>query len=859
MVLKRLLVTTLGALGLGALAAGPALGQGEGNIPAPDIFNDQITCSMLVPSVGGMTALNTPTRLVGDNKKSALDDLIGMGTVMLTDAALNAAAAIDEAFDADDAAAAIATLGTLGYVIPPHHSNCGADPDGMEPLTGPMFGAEDNDANAEVMDGMFEDGMFEDGDTIGASSIPIDVAAGYSELLPLFEAVYGNPGETTGGTFRVLTAAQKALSDAIEDGLTGTALTSLQTAITTAQEAHNKAVAKFTDASGGPIYQAGVAEWMAKAAVTKSIADYNKQVGEANTAQIELDELDYGSYVPLGNDRLIAAGPQSEPAVVTFNTDGTVSVNTSLLTEYNGALLSADPQVATVDMDGVTTTDDSNFDQAGNLIVPMDLVDHDMDDDTDMVLRPVVVDDTSGLTPVVSGTNIHSVENIREVVERYNAAAAELKRLRDENVVSSVQDAYNDAYDRAQAEADYYNQEWARVLSDNDDKRTDQQKLRYLDNGDPNDMGDGAYIENPVTIASKNAAYTTESNKRFTAEQTLRAAVAAREAATDAVVAAFSSPQDFYNQLVARRQALKVTADRAVTSATADGGTAPENVVDAAADAAEALADAQESRDNLLGLFADADDPTVALVEELLKNDGDDGQALVDAISATYETAAGAADAAREVVAELTGEGGAVSMNTSMIEGNTEAIVELEGEVWDAAGNSRIDMNETRSTENRSMIATNSGLIATNAGNIMGLRTDVDSNMGRIGQNETDILMNAGNIADNTTAIGVNSDAIASNMNSIGSNSSAISDNRNMIGELSESLEVVRAGVAASMALAGMPAINGRGISIGVGSFDGESAFAVGFQIQGEMASFKVGLTSGGGATGASAGVGFQF
>ena len=80
-----------------------------------------------------------------------------------------------------------------------------------------------------------------------------------------------------------------------------------------------------------------------------------------------------------------------------------------------------------------------------------------------------------------------------------------------------------------------------------------------------------------------------------------------------------------------------------------------------------------------------------------------------------------------------------------------------------------------------------------------------------------------------------------------------------MIGELSESLEVVRAGVAASMALAGMPAINGRGISIGVGSFDGESAFAVGFQIQGEMASFKVGLTSGGGATGASAGVGFQF
>ena len=107
--------------------------------------------------------------------------------------------------------------------------------------------------------------------------------------------------------------------------------------------------------------------------------------------------------------------------------------------------------------------------------------------------------------------------------------------------------------------------------------------------------------------------------------------------------------------------------------------------------------------------------------------------------------------------------------------------------------------------------------------------------------------------------ISSNADAIAANMNSIGQNASAISDNRNMIGELSDDLDVVRAGVAASMALAGMPAINGRGISIGVGSYDGESAFAVGFQIQGEQASFKVGVTSSGGETGASAGVGFNF
>ena len=146
----------------------------------------------------------------------------------------------------------------------------------------------------------------------------------------------------------------------------------------------------------------------------------------------------------------------------------------------------------------------------------------------------------------------------------------------------------------------------------------------------------------------------------------------------------------------------------------------------------------------------------------------------------------------------------------------------------------------------------------------MTARMDADTMLhGMIGAEETARMgadtMLGGRIDANTSSITSNASAIASNMSSIGSNASAISDNRNMIGELSDDLSVVRAGVAASMALAGMPAINGRGISIGVGSFDGESAFAVGFQLQGEMASFKIGLTSGGGATGASAGVGFQF
>ncbi len=836
MVLKRLLVTTLGALGLGALAAGTASGQtaGDGNIPAPDIFNDQITCSMLLPSVGGMTARNTPSRLAANAEDSALDELIGMGTATVTDP------------------------GSLGYVIPPGGNNCGGGP------TGPMFGAMDIDANSNM--------MLDDGDTVAAGSIPVDVAEGYSALLPLFEVVYGNPGQTTGGTVRALAAANKALSEAIENGLPASTITSLQGAVTRAQEAHNMALARFNSAAGGPIYQAGVAEWMAKAAVTKSIADYNKQVTDTNAALVALDALDYGSYVPLGNDELITT-------VVTFDAAGMAMIVATELEQYINAVLGMS-EVATVDEDtGVTTTTASNFALDGTLIVPMRFYEPDgslsadqANPSDDAVLRPWVVDDGTENQIGNAGT---PGQGIRDVVERTNAAAAALKKLRDDNVVTSVQSIYNDAYARAQAEADYYNGVWARVLADNTDLREANQKLPFLDDGTLANNGineadettvNPNYVENPITIAGRAAAYTTESNKRFTAEQGLRAAVATREAATDAVVAAFNSPQDFYAQLVARRQALKATADKAVADAAPVGGVAPESLRDAAADAAKALANAEEAQADLLALFADEDDPTVALINELVKTGGDDGQALVDAISATYDTAAGAADAAREVVNELTGEGGAVSTNTANIatnatniENNSNAIISLEGEVFDDDGNSRIDANETRSMENRTMIATNTTNIATNASHIMGLRTDVDSNMGRIGQNEMDIMMNAGNIADNTTAIGVNADAIAANMNSIGSNSSAISDNRNMIGELSDDLDVVRAGVAASMALAGMPAINGRGISIGVGSFDGESAFAVGFQIQGEMASFKVGVTSASGATGASAGVGFQF
>ena len=812
MVLKRFLTMALGALGLGALAAGTAMGQtaGDGNIPAPDIFDDQITCSMNVPSA---TTTPTPTVIPMGGKTSPLDDLIGMG-----DMALTGQDGVDD----------------LGYVIPPMGANCGAGgTDAFNAVTvgmGPT-GPDADDATADY--------------NPGEGDIATDVAHGYSELLGKFVAVYGDPGGTTGGTARALAAAQKALGDAIEAGRTGASLTPLEGAVERAQTAHDKARAAFTDASGGPVYQAGVAEWMAKAAVSKSIVDYDKTVGEANMARETLDGLSYANYVPLGNDELTATGTP----VVTIAA-GMASVNLNQLIQYANADLN-NPQVATVTEDdpdtplnegGVTTTTNSNFDAAGRLIVPMTYQDTDFDSETATVL-----------TTVKDAMDVSVVRTARDNTE---LAAAALEKLRDDNLNPALATVYSEAARRARVEADYYAGVYTAMLGDTTNLNGTTSNGVFTpaeDLENTPDIDESA----PFSIASRNSEFQTEDNKRFIAEQTLRGAVADREAATEGVRGAFNTPQSFYEQLVARRQALKVAADRKLASASEDGATPSETVTDAATLAAEQLVAAEEAQATAVAAFGDEDSPTAALVATLLETGGDDGQALVDAIAATYETAAGAADAAREVVNELTGEGGAVAMNTTRSTDNADSIVELDGRVTqnedDIAGNT------TMIGENRTMIATNATNIATNSGLIVGLRTDVDSNTAAIGVNTGDILMNAGNIADNTTAIGVNSDAIASNMNSIGSNSSAISDNRNMIGELSESLEVVRAGVAASMALAGMPAINGRGISIGVGSFDGESAFAVGFQIQGEMASFKVGLTSGGGATGASAGVGFQF
>ena len=958
MFLKRILLTTLGALGLGALAGGSAFAQSDGNIPAPDIFNDQIACSMNVPG-----AMNTPMPTVVPpmSMTSPLDDIIGMGTNQLTTTGDNAIP--------DTVTNGAQTLMDLGYVIPPGGDNCGL---GAMMAT---YGAMNIDANN---DGDFLD----DGDTIMATQVTIDVAEGYTDLLGKFEAVYGNPGATEGGTLRALQAAQKALDDELKKPAANqnqTTINQLTAARDTAQTNHNKALAAFNAVSSGPIHMAGVAEWKAKMAVTQSIADYNAQVTKTNMALTVLNDMDYAErdatgastrskYVPLANTSLVGT--------VVTEVDGVYSmVAPAQIVNYAGGTETAPvfgtaavPATGTMGAMASSSTN-SNFTIDGKLIVPMEAWDHDGDGGTTPEVLRTTVNDTNG------------VDVIRETAQNVREATAALKKLRDENANPRFQLTYDEAYRRAKLEQDYYDALEATMLADTVDNRTATQRLQYVDDDSSgvNEPGETTpnpdYVANPITITSRNAAYMTESGKRMGAENDLRSKVSAREMATAYVRSHFSNAQSFYQQLVARREALKAAADKTV--ADADNPTDAQRT--AAADATKALGDARDAKAQYDALYADQDDPKVALTNALLASDGDDGQALVDAISSNYTATADNKDEIDALKGQLTdADGNPIDLtnlgDTEAVTKNTNDITALDGRVADnesdigqiqtdlygttsgqhgdlaacdatgllnvancadarsrhneadieevndklmqkkeyidnlaaeigvdpvtgegtgEGGHSRIDMNEARSMANADAIAdeTTARMEADDAAlggridaeatarmeadTMLGGRIDAeemarmeaDTALGmRIDTNAADIMSNAGNIMSNEMAIGANAgnitsnaNAIASNMNSIGQNRSAISDNRNMIGELSDDLEVVRAGVAASMALAGMPAINGRGIAIGVGSYDGESAFAVGFQIQGEQASFKIGVTSSGGETGASAGVGFNF
>ena len=768
-VFKRILATALGAMGLGALAAVPAAfaqdaTPGSGNIPAPDLFDPQITCSMNLPP---MNMRPMPSVVPDGADDSPLDMLIGMGDMELdttTQGVMN-----------------------LGFVINPMGSNCGAG-------TGTdAFNAADIDDNDDPSDGISNP---------GEGAIATDVAEGYSELITKFSALYGDPGDADDkGIKGRLDAAKKALTDARDDNQPQSELDRLQDVVDDRQEEYDDARAEV-NAIGmgqgmstlGPVYDAGVAEWMAKSAVTDAIEDYNSKVMAANTARTTVNAMSYTDYVPLRESTQI-------DAVFTGDDADTVSL-TALRTYAN---LGDGSNAATQGDDG-TFGGTGNFDAAGNLLVPLEDGDNDAD------------------TPLTRVTSSQTVATIKTRLDTTQQTVNLLKEARGNNQVSALDEVYAEAIRRAELELTHYTEQWEDTIGNEVDTRTvNQQDSTHAD-----------YVEDPITIMSRYGEYQEADNKRVGSEETLRQAVMDREAATEMVVEAFQSPRDFYDQLVARRKALKMQADAAVEKASEDGGTPTEAQTKLAERRAEGLTTAEGEQAKVNALLADAESPVPALIETLLETNGDDGQALADAIGANYATANSArtmAQSAVDTVNNLTGADGQVSQNTTAIADHETRISANEGEIWNADGTSRIDANEARSMQNEADIITTMG--------------HVTENRDMITANREMVMMQQGMIDANTMGVMENRAMIDSNSMSI---------MRNM-----EDIQTLKSGVAASMALAGMPEMGARGVSVGAGSYGGETALAVGVHFSGENARFKIGVTSSGGETGASLGAGWSF
>ena len=214
----------------------------------------------------------------------------------------------------------------------------------------------------------------------------------------------------------------------------------------------------------------------------------------------------------------------------------------------------------------------------------------------------------------------------------------------------------------------------------------------------------------------------------------------------------------------------------------------------------DALA-AQAAYDSAAG---DSDNPAGDLLTALIAQD-DTSQALLDAVSGTY----GKTVENKNAIEDLVGDDGLVAANTAHLEDHEE----------------RITTNEADIETNKAGIATNKTGIATNKAEIVRVEERVDSNWDAIGANQMDIATNRSNING-----------------------------------LRKGLDVATAGVAAAMALAALPDVEGaRSFGVGLGTFDGKTAVAVGFSYGTERFTFKVGAATASGETGGSAGIGWSF
>ena len=756
---KRMLVTALGAVGVGALVAGPAWGQDgvtDGNIPAPKLYGGSNDCTM------------APKTVV--NKRKDADSTI-------LDDALDGFGVIDTATgDAADLVAAV-TVGTA----------C-------------------------------------------ADTNP--VAAGFDTATRLY-----NSADT----------AKRLIDEDDPD------------ADLVADYAEKKA---DQDAYGGNVYDAVYTQLSRQKTAKKAIADWNDIV-----RPVEGDAADDGTFSVAKQTRdtiNVRPGAGQNANLVGYTPDdpSTADTNEEVIGDYGGegaiegfrAIMGFDQAADTAaDTDpNPVVNGELNFLNAftSGGTLRLHTVDHDSDAATDEIAGPSEFINTLG--EVSNQLNIWN-KAVR-VAEGHLEDAIELG--------SGNLDTLRETVRRAKAGRDHIQSELDRLTA----------IIRAKNYSYDHDADGGTTPDREVS--SVLADYNTELGKRNRAETSVRNAVAALEQARDAVQTQMSSPGSYLEQLVDLRQYQKNEKDAQVADF---GASVPASVVKAAEDAAKALENARADLAAHNTLVGDENNPASALISALLETDPDeedDGQALVNAISSNYQAISNVAQNIQDVES-LTGEGGAVTVNAENIATNAGNI---------ATNAENIATNTGNIATNAGNIATNAENIATNAGNIAMNRTDIDANTAtlvdhgmKLAQKKqyidnlgmhigVDPVTGMGTGEGGMSRIDMNAAGVMENRGMITTNSAGIMENRAMIDSNSmsimrnmEDIQTLKSGVAASMALAGMPEMGARGVSVGAGSYGGETALAVGVHFSGENSRFKIGVTSSGGETGASLGAGWSF
>ncbi len=622
------------------------------------------------------------------------------------------------------------------------------------------------------------------------------------------------------------------------------------------------------DAFGGPVFEALYTQYDRQATARKAITDYNDVV-RATTGTYSAAKATYDAIAVRPG-----TGASENPDLVGYTADtGTPTApnDDEVIGDFGGRRgvegfqdIAFDASV-TGFVAGVgtgSTTEAAVGDDGEFSSVFLDALDGAFT--TGGTLKKATTTTGSGATAVTTATvsgDIVTLGNIASYLDQWNDivdAAAKHVAEGTRNEVTNLPEL-QETLRRVTAARDYVSTEQRRLTN----------VIRAKNYSYNHDSDDGTTPE--VTVTSVLRTYDTEIGKRRSAADRVRSAVTQLENARNAVHDAMKAPGTFLQQVVDLRQYEKDAAD--ALAAEFDEGEAPESVTKAAEDAGKALMRAQGALQAHQDLVGDETNPASVLLQALLEDEtlpngmdnpaDDDGQALIDAISTTYSTAKDAkdaADAAKAATDGLTGEDGKIAEIEMKLMQKKEYIDNLAGEIGmdpvtgegtaDDMGNTRIDLNEARSMANAANIATNTGNIAMNAENIAGNAMNIMENRGMIETNTAAIGANAAMLMDHAGMISANASAISAN-------SSTLSMHTQQISGLVDEMEVVKAGVAAGIAMASMPAVQGNGVSLGVGSFDGESAFAVGYQYGGERINFQIGVSSSGGETGAGAGISF--